>query len=41
MKSFRFEYFLTLLKNSDLILGNSSAALMEPQLWHSSHKYWL
>lgn len=33
MKSFRFEYFLTLLKNSDLILGNSSAALMEAPIY--------
>ena len=33
MKSFRFEYFLTLLKNSDLIVGNSSAALMEAPIY--------
>lgn len=29
LPSFRFEYFLTLLKNADLIIGNSSSGIME------------
>ena len=29
LPSFRFEYFLTLLKNSELIIGNSSSGIME------------
>ena len=29
MKSLRFEYFLTLLKNSKFIIGNSSSAIYE------------
>ena len=29
LPSFRFEYFLTLLKNSKLIIGNSSSGIME------------
>ena len=29
MKSMRFEYYLTLLENSELIIGNSSSAIME------------
>jgi UDP-N-acetylglucosamine 2-epimerase (hydrolysing) len=29
LKSMRFEYFLTLLKNSDFIIGNSSAGIRE------------
>lgn len=31
--SLRFEYFLTLLKNSDLILGNSSVGIRESEIY--------
>ncbi len=33
LKSMRFEYFLTLLKNSRLILGNSSAGIIEAPVY--------
>tara|TARA_E500000178_G_C17036987_1_gene764019 strand:- start:7137 stop:8270 length:1134 start_codon:yes stop_codon:yes gene_type:complete len=33
LKSMRFEYFLTLLKNSSLILGNSSAGIIEAPVY--------
>ena len=33
LKSMRFEYFLTLLKNSKLILGNSSAGIIEAPVY--------
>ena len=33
LKSMRFEYFLTLLKNSNLILGNSSAGIIEAPVY--------
>ena len=33
IKSFRFEYFLTLLKNSEFIIGNSSAGVREAPIY--------
>ena len=33
IKSFRFEYFLTLLKNSDFIIGNSSVGVREAPIY--------
>jgi len=32
-KSLRFEYFLTLLKNSDFIMGNSSSGIRESEIY--------
>lgn len=33
IKSFRFEFFLTLLKNADFIIGNSSSGIMEAPIY--------
>jgi hypothetical protein len=38
--SLRFEYFLTLLKNAQFIIGNSSAEFGKHRIAESDYKHW-